>query len=62
MQMNMYDVSRVLILLSQNGFKDVFSEVVDAGGFISIFIFARKRAQPIGVRPEEHLWAVELGE
>ncbi len=60
-QMNMYDTNRVLASLSEHGIKNVFLEVVDAGGFISAFVFARKPAGPIeGVR-SEHLWATELG-
>jgi SAM-dependent methyltransferase len=61
-QMNMYDVNRVLARLSERGIKDVFLEVVDAGGFISAFIFARRPAHPVkGVRGE-HLWAAEFRE
>jgi SAM-dependent methyltransferase len=60
-QMNSYDMNRILISLSEHGIKDVFLEVVDAGGFISAFIFARKPSKPIGSIQGEHLWAVELG-
>jgi cyclopropane fatty-acyl-phospholipid synthase-like methyltransferase len=60
-QMNNYDVNRVLVLLSQHGIKDMFLEVVDAGGFVSAFVFARKPLHPMGKFEGEHLWAAELG-
>lgn len=41
-QMNSYDVNRILISLSEHGIKSMFLEVVDAGGFVSVFIFAKK--------------------
>jgi SAM-dependent methyltransferase len=59
-QMNMYDMDRVLVLLSQNGIKDVFCEVVDAGGFVSAFIFARKPAYAGANVQGKHLWAIGL--
>jgi len=59
-QMNMYDMNRVLVLLSQNGIKDVFCEVVDAGGFVSAFIFARKPAHAGANVQGKHLWAIGL--
>lgn len=61
-QMNMYDVNRILILLSENGIKDVFLEVVDAGGFVSAFVFAKKPTHPMGIVRGKHLWAAEFGE
>jgi SAM-dependent methyltransferase len=60
-QMNSYDVNHLLISLSEHGIKDVFLEVVDAGGFVSAFIFARKPAHPIASVQGKHLWAAELG-
>jgi 2-polyprenyl-3-methyl-5-hydroxy-6-metoxy-1,4-benzoquinol methylase len=59
-QMNMYDMNRILVLLSQNGIKDVFCEVVDAGGFVSAFIFARRSAYVEANVQGKHLWAIGL--
>ncbi len=59
-QMNMYDVNRIFNLLSECGIKDVFSEVVEAGGFVSAFVFAKKPAQPIGAVRGRHLWDADL--
>jgi hypothetical protein len=59
-QMNSYDMNRVLIFLSKHGIKDVFLEVVDAGGFVSAFIFAQKPVHPMGSVQGKHLWAAEL--
>jgi 2-polyprenyl-3-methyl-5-hydroxy-6-metoxy-1,4-benzoquinol methylase len=61
-QMNSYDLNRILISLSQHGIKDVFLEVVDAGGFVSAFIFAKKPTHRMGNVPGEHLWAAKFGE
>lgn len=61
-QMNMYDMNRILHLLSDHGIKDVFLEVVDAGGFVSAFVMARKPAHPIEKVRGKHLWAAELDE
>jgi ubiquinone/menaquinone biosynthesis C-methylase UbiE len=60
MQMNGYDVNRVLTLISGHGIKDVFLEVVDAGGFISAFVFAKKPKHPFGRIQGKHLWAADL--
>lgn len=60
MQMNGYDVNRVLTLISGCGIKDVFLEVVDAGGFISAFVFAKKPKYPLGRVQGKHLWAADL--
>ena len=59
-QMNMYDVNQILTLLSENGVKDVFLEVVDAGGFVSAFVFAKKPKHPVVAIRGKHLWAAEL--
>jgi hypothetical protein len=61
-QMNSYDVNRILISLSEHGIKDVFLEVVDAGGFVSVFVFAKKPTHPAGSVQGDHLWAAELNE
>jgi hypothetical protein len=58
--MNVYDANRILVLLAQHGIKDVFSEVVDCGGFVSAFIFAKKPLHPIGRIQRGHLWEAEL--
>lgn len=59
-QMNCYDVNNVLTLIIGNGMKDVFLEVVDAGGFVSAFVFARKPKHPLGKVKGKHLWAADL--
>jgi SAM-dependent methyltransferase len=59
-QMNNYDVGRILFLLSEHGIKDISLEVVDAGGFVSAFVFAKKPTHPIGGLKGKHLWEVEL--
>jgi 2-polyprenyl-3-methyl-5-hydroxy-6-metoxy-1,4-benzoquinol methylase len=59
-QMNCYDVNRVLTLISGCGIKDVFLEVVDAGGFISAFVLAKKPKRPFGKILGKHLWAADL--
>jgi 2-polyprenyl-3-methyl-5-hydroxy-6-metoxy-1,4-benzoquinol methylase len=59
-QMNSYDVNRILISLSKHGIRDVFLEVVDAGGFVSAFVFAKKPKHPMGSVQGKHLWAAEL--
>ena len=59
-QMNCYDVNGVLTLISASGIKDVFLEVVDAGGFISAFVFAKKPKRPFGKIQGKHLWAADL--
>ncbi len=61
-QMNMYDMNRVLSLLSEQGVKDVFLEVVEAGGYVSAYLFARKPTRPIEKVESKHLWAVELND
>jgi len=58
--MNCYDVNRILTLFSRSGIKDIFLEVVDAGGFVSAFFFVRKPTRPLGSVAEGHLWAAEL--
>lgn len=59
-QMNMYDLNRVSALLSKAGFRDIFIKVVDAGGFVSVFVTAQKTAKPIGKYEGEHSWAAKL--
>jgi SAM-dependent methyltransferase len=59
-QMNVYDANRILVLLAEHGIKDVFSEVVDCGGLVSAFIFAKKPVHPIGRIQRVHLWEAEL--
>ena len=59
-QMNCYDVNRVLSLISEQGIKDVFMEVVDAGGFISGFVFVKKTTHQAGKVEGKHLWAADL--
>lgn len=61
MQMNGYDVNRILALISARGIKDVFLEVVDAGGFISAFVFVKKPNHPLGKIKGTHLWAADFG-
>jgi len=60
MQMNCYDVDRILVLISEHGIRDVFMEIVDAGGFISAFVFARKPTRAMGRVEGKHLWAADL--
>ena len=60
MQMNCYDVNSVLTSISGGGIKDVFVEVVDAGGFISAFVFAKKPKHPFGKIQGKHLWATDF--
>jgi len=60
MQMNCYDVNSVLASISGCGIKDVFLEVVDAGGFISAFVLAKKPKDPLGKIQGKHLWAADL--
>jgi SAM-dependent methyltransferase len=59
-QMNIYDLNRISILLSNHGIKDVAVEVVDAGGFVSAFVITKKPARRAGKVQEEHLWAANL--
>jgi len=59
-QMNCYDVNGVLTLISGHGIKDVFLEVIDAGGFISAFVIAKKPEHPLGKIQGKHLWAAEF--
>lgn len=61
-QMNMYDMNHILRLLSEHGIKDVFLEVVDAGGFVSALVIAKKPAHPIEKIRGKHLWAADLGQ
>jgi SAM-dependent methyltransferase len=42
MQTNNYDVNHILILLSEHGIKNVFLDVIDAGGFLSVYALAKK--------------------
>jgi len=60
-QMNLYDMNRILRLLTDHGIKDVFLEVVDAGGFVSAFVMSRKPQRASDKVQGEHLWAAELG-
>jgi SAM-dependent methyltransferase len=59
-QMNIYDLNRISVLLSDHGIKDVAVEVVDAGGFVSAFVLTKKPARPTGKVQEEHLWAAKF--
>jgi len=59
-QMNMYDINRILRMLSDRGIKDVFVEVVDAGGYVSAFVIAHKPEHPMEKIEGKHLWAAEL--
>jgi SAM-dependent methyltransferase len=59
-QMNCYDVNRVLTLIASYGIKDLFLEVVDAGGFLSAFVFAKKPKHPLPKIEGKHLWAADL--
>jgi len=58
----MYDMNRILRLLAERGIKDTFLEVVDAGGFVSAFVMAKKPEQAMKKVQVEHLWAAELGD
>lgn len=60
MQMNCYDVDRILSSISEHGIRDVFMEIVDAGGFMSAFVFARKPTRAMGKVEGKHLWAADL--
>lgn len=42
MQMNSYDVNNILIILFEHGIQDVFIEIIDSGGYLQAFIFAKK--------------------
>jgi len=42
MQMNIYDLNRILSLFSRNGIKHVFSEIVETADFASVLILAQK--------------------
>lgn len=42
MQMNSYDVNRILMLLSEHGIKNVHLNIVDAGGFLWVYAIAKK--------------------
>jgi SAM-dependent methyltransferase len=59
-QMNCYDVHSVVTLIAGCGIKDIFLEVVDAGGFLSAFVFAKKPKHPLGKIEGKHLWAADL--
>jgi 2-polyprenyl-3-methyl-5-hydroxy-6-metoxy-1,4-benzoquinol methylase len=59
-QMNTYDLNRVSVLLSDHGIKDVAMEVVDAGGFVSAFVIAKKTAGQAGKVQGQHLWAAKF--
>jgi len=39
---------RVYLSMEPSGIKDIFLEVVDAGGFLSAFVFAKKPKHPLG--------------
>ena len=61
MQMNLYDMNRILRLLAERGMNDAFLEIVDAGGYVSAFVIAKKPEYPMRKVQAEHLWAAELG-
>jgi len=42
MQMNIYDLNRILSLFSRHGIKHVFSEVIETADFSSVLILAQK--------------------
>jgi 2-polyprenyl-3-methyl-5-hydroxy-6-metoxy-1,4-benzoquinol methylase len=58
MQMNMYDMNRLLRVFSDNGLTDVFVEVADVGDFVSAFVFGK---MPIRMRESragaQHIWS-----
>jgi 2-polyprenyl-3-methyl-5-hydroxy-6-metoxy-1,4-benzoquinol methylase len=41
MQMHNYDANRILVSLAEHGMKHVFWELIDSGGFLSAYAFAR---------------------
>ena len=46
MQMNTYDMNRVLSILSEQGARDMFVHVFEEGRFVSAFVVARKAVHP----------------
>jgi ubiquinone/menaquinone biosynthesis C-methylase UbiE len=44
-QMNIYDMNRLMELFAEKGIKDIFLEVVDAGGFVLLFLQRSPRVQ-----------------
>jgi SAM-dependent methyltransferase len=61
MQMNMYDMNRLLRLFTDSGISEVFVEIADVGDFVSAFVFGR---MPIEIRASranaKHIWSTEL--
>jgi 2-polyprenyl-3-methyl-5-hydroxy-6-metoxy-1,4-benzoquinol methylase len=60
MQMNMYDMNRLLRVFSDSGLSDAFVEIADVGDFVSAFVFGRK---PIKTRESranaQHIWSTD---
>jgi 2-polyprenyl-3-methyl-5-hydroxy-6-metoxy-1,4-benzoquinol methylase len=61
MQMNMYDMNRLLRIMSDGGLTNVFIETVSLGGFVSAFAFGKKSSEmPLHKAESRHLWAADL--
>ncbi len=61
MQMNMYDMNKLLRILCEGGLSEVFVETANVGGYVSAFVFGKKsiekRSQSVDMR---HLWAADV--
>jgi SAM-dependent methyltransferase len=61
MQMNMYDMNKLLRVMCDGGLSDVFIEIADVGGFVSAFAFGKKSSEKRTPKADaRHLWAADL--
>jgi ubiquinone/menaquinone biosynthesis C-methylase UbiE len=61
MQMNMYDMNKLLRLMVEARVSNVFVETVSLGGFVSAFVFGKKSsAMPLHKANSRHLWAADV--
>jgi SAM-dependent methyltransferase len=61
MQMNMYNMNRVLRVFSDHGLADVFIEIADVGDFVSAFVFGKKPVKlPASRADAQHIWSTDL--
>jgi len=51
-QMNSYDIKRILKLLSMHGITDVFIEIIDYDGYMQAYVFAQKPLHPFSTKNE----------
>jgi 2-polyprenyl-3-methyl-5-hydroxy-6-metoxy-1,4-benzoquinol methylase len=61
MQMNMYDMNKLLRILCDSGLSEVFVEVADVGGYVSAFVFGKKLSENRSHKADtRHLWAADV--